>query len=88
MYYCIVIPQVSPELKTERDVIMYRAYIAQRKFGVVLDEVTPAAPPELLAVRMFADFLSNESRRFVKVKITLLCLIHFYIYISLKYNKV
>ncbi|KAK2162099.1 hypothetical protein LSH36_104g05069 [Paralvinella palmiformis] len=55
--------KVSPELKTDRDVIMYRAYVAQRKFGVVLDEVTPAAPPELLAVRMFADFLSNDSKR-------------------------
>jgi len=28
--------QVGNELKTERDVIMYRAYVAQRKFGVVL----------------------------------------------------
>ena len=54
---------MTPDLKTERDAIMYRAYIAQRKFGVVLDEVTPAAPPELQAVRMFADFLSNDSRR-------------------------
>ena len=34
--------------------------------------------------------LRGASTRLVKVqvKITLLCLIHFYIYISLKYNKV
>lgn len=53
----------SPDLKTERDVLMYRAYIAQRKFGVVLDEVRSSCPDELQAVRMYADYLSNESRR-------------------------
>ena len=50
-------------MKTERDVIMYRAYVAQRKFGVVLSEVKAAAAAELQAVRMFADYLANESRR-------------------------
>ncbi|XP_013384810.1 coatomer subunit epsilon [Lingula anatina] len=53
----------SPQLREERDVIMYRAYIAQRKYGVVLDEIGASSPPELQAVKMYADYLANDTKR-------------------------
>merc|ERR1712038_188523 len=55
--------KVSPDLQTERDVLMYRAYIAQRKYGVLMDEINPHSSQELVAVRKLADFLSADARR-------------------------
>ena len=53
----------SAEKKLERDVFMYRAYMAQRKFGVVLDEIKSDAAKELVAIRHLAEYLSAPSER-------------------------
>ena len=42
---------------------MYRAYMAQRKFGVVLDEIKSDAAKELVAIRHLAEYLSAPSER-------------------------
>lgn len=63
--------KLSPELRVQRDVYMYRAYIAQRKFAVVLDEVSTSSSPELQAVRRFADFLASDSSRREKILLEL-----------------
>ena len=49
-------------LQMEKDVFMYRAYIAQKKFGVVLDDINSGAPEELKYIRLLAEFLSNDSK--------------------------
>ncbi|XP_018362403.1 PREDICTED: coatomer subunit epsilon [Trachymyrmex cornetzi] len=56
-----------PEVTMERNVFLYRAYIAQRKFRVVLDEIDVSSPPELQPLKTLADYFANPHRREVIV---------------------
>ncbi|KXJ27254.1 Coatomer subunit epsilon [Exaiptasia diaphana] len=51
------------ELIIEKDIYMYRAYTAQGKYGVVLDEISQLSPPEVQPVRILADYLQNTKKR-------------------------
>ena len=48
----------------EKDVLMYRAYLAQNKFSVVLNEVSKSSPAEVQSVRLLAEYLSNVHNRY------------------------
>ena len=47
----------------DRDVFLYRAYIAQRKFRVVIDEINNSSPPELQPLKMLAEYFAFPNRR-------------------------
>ncbi|XP_066596031.1 coatomer subunit epsilon [Prorops nasuta] len=57
------IKPISPEVAMERDVFLYRAYIAQRKFRVVLDEINSSSPQELRPLETLADYFANPEHR-------------------------
>ena len=46
------------DLTVERDVFLYRAYLALRKFGIVRDEIGSGSPPLLLPLKTLAAYLS------------------------------
>jgi len=53
----------TTELQVERDVFLYRAYIAQRKYRVVMDEIHGASHPELRPLKLLADYFANPNKR-------------------------
>jgi len=54
---------LTPEQALVRDVFLYRAYIALKKYSVVMDEIKGSFPAELQSVRLLAEFLSSPSKR-------------------------
>ncbi|XP_054262470.1 coatomer subunit epsilon [Macrosteles quadrilineatus] len=53
----------TSELQMQRDIFLYRAYIAQRKYRIVLDEIHGTSPAELRPLRLLADYLANPNKR-------------------------
>jgi len=53
----------DPDMSLARDVLMYRSYLALRKYRVVLEEVGPGSNPILQPLNMLAKFLSSPTKR-------------------------
>lgn len=47
-------------LRVERDVLMYRAYLEQGNFAVVMSEVQDSAPPALRAVKLLCQYKQSD----------------------------
>lgn len=59
----LILQSASPEVVLERDVFLYRAYIAQRKFRVVLDEINNSSPLDLQPLKTLAEYFAFPNRR-------------------------
>ncbi|GLV43904.1 Coat Protein (coatomer) epsilon [Carabus blaptoides fortunei] len=53
----------SPEISLERDIYSYRAYIAQRKYRVVLDEIHTGSPNQLQCLKLLAEYFATPHKR-------------------------
>lgn len=60
---CQKLKTSDAQLAAHRDAFLYRAYIGQRKYAVVLDAINRSAPAELQSVRLLADYLATPDRR-------------------------
>lgn len=48
---------------TERDIFTYRAYIAQNKYLVALDEIKPSSSEHVQPLKILAEYLSSPAKR-------------------------
>ncbi|XP_017770751.1 PREDICTED: coatomer subunit epsilon [Nicrophorus vespilloides] len=53
----------TPEVAVERDIFTYRAYMAQKKFLVILDEIKPSSHEKIQPLKMLAEYLHQKNRR-------------------------
>jgi len=58
---CINLSEKIKKPSLEKDIFMYRSYLATNRYRVVLDEVSSSSG-DLMAVRIFADYLLNKSK--------------------------
>ncbi|KAF0770888.1 coatomer subunit epsilon [Aphis craccivora] len=64
---CINDAQKEPpnygNLRLQRDIFMYRAYLAQKKYSIVIAEIKANSPPELKPFKLLAEYLQNPDNR-------------------------
>lgn len=59
----------NPVLQLERDIFLYRSYIAQQKYRIVLDEIHGASPPQLQPLKLLAEYFSANNKDVVVNKL-------------------
>ncbi|VVC28974.1 Tetratricopeptide-like helical domain,Coatomer, epsilon subunit [Cinara cedri] len=64
---CINDAQKEPpnygNLRIKRDIFMYRAYLAQKKYGIVLAELKTNSHPDLQPFKLLAEYLQSPDNR-------------------------
>ena len=53
----------TEELKIERDIFMYRSYIAQHKYNTAKNEIDDSSPSELQPLKLLAQYFSEKDER-------------------------
>lgn len=53
----------DPAISLDRDIFLYRSYLAQRKYRVVLEEVKSSSPALLQPLKTLAQYLSSPSSK-------------------------
>lgn len=59
----------NQQLQLERDIFLYRSYIAQQKYRIVLDEIHGASPAHLQPLKLLAEYFSTNSKDVVVSKL-------------------
>ena len=49
---------LDADLSIERDIFLYRSYLALKKYGIVRDEIKAGSPELLLPLKTLASYLS------------------------------
>ncbi|XP_050424162.1 coatomer subunit epsilon [Adelges cooleyi] len=64
---CIIDAQSEPpnygNLRLQRDIYMYRAYLAQKKYNIVIAEIGANSPAELKPYRLLAEYLQGQTQK-------------------------
>ncbi|XP_042903283.1 coatomer subunit epsilon isoform X2 [Parasteatoda tepidariorum] len=62
-FECIVQKRMfnNPAHQLEKDIFMYRAYIAQHKYGVVINDIMPSSQQELQCIQLLASYMSGDA---------------------------
>lgn len=59
---CISLAEKVKKPLLEKDIFMYRSYLATNRYRIVLDEISQSNSGDLLSIRLFADYLMNKNK--------------------------